>query len=66
MSRRSPERICRSKKAWSTRVKAEVHALGAMNHPVREFRASVPIYVYRCDVCGFFHLTKKPRTNQST
>ena len=52
--------VCRRKKAWSTQVKAQVHALGVMNCPVRKFRATVPIYVYQCDVCHLWHLTKKP------
>lgn len=54
-------RICEAKKAWSTRVKAEVHALGVMNHPGKEFRSAVPIYVYQCPVCGSWHLTKRAR-----
>lgn len=41
------------------KVKAEVHAMGVMNHPVRAFRAKVPIYVYQCKVCGMWHLTKR-------
>ena len=52
------EKICRSKKAWSTRVKAEVHALGVMNHPVPAYRSTVPIYVYHCRTCGLYHLTR--------
>ncbi len=51
------EHVCRSKKAWSTKVKAQVHALGVMNHPNREFRSEKPIYVYHCPVCSLWHLT---------
>jgi NMD protein affecting ribosome stability and mRNA decay len=58
------EWVCQRKRAWSTRVKAEVHALGVMNHPVRKMRAKVPIYVYQCDVCGKWHLTKRPRPEE--
>ena len=53
------EHVCQKKKAWSTRVKAEVHALGVMNHPVPAFRSKVPIHVYHCPVCAMWHLTKK-------
>lgn len=49
--------ICRSKKAWSTETKARVHALGVMNHPVRQLRSTHPIHVYCCPVCGMWHLT---------
>ena len=51
------EKVCRSKKAYSSQVKAQVHALGVMNDPVREFRSGCPIYTYRCPVCQLYHLT---------
>ena len=59
------EWVCQHKKAWSTQVKAQVHALGVMNCPVRKFRALVPIYVYQCKVCGKWHLTKRRPVEKS-
>jgi hypothetical protein len=55
------EYVCKSKKGWSTKTKAEVHALGVMNHPIKKFRSTVPITVYLCEVCGKWHLTSHPR-----
>jgi len=51
--------VCQSKKAWSTKTKAQVHALGVMNHPCVKLRSPVPIYVYLCPVCAMWHLTKR-------
>lgn len=58
------KKICRRKKAWSSEIRAKVHALGVMNHPVREFRSKVPIHVYRCPVCHLWHLTKRPQPEE--
>lgn len=51
------EKVCRSKKSYSSEVKAKVHALGVMNHPHHEYRSGCPIYTYRCPVCHLYHLT---------
>lgn len=51
------QKVCAAKKGWSTKVKAEVHALGVMNHPKPEMRSKGPIHVYLCPECALWHLT---------
>lgn len=53
------KRICEKKRAFSIRVKAEVEAMARMNNKHHPQRSKVPLYVYQCDVCGLYHLTKK-------
>lgn len=53
------KRICEKKRAFPLRVKAEVEAIARMNNKRHPQRSTVPLYVYQCDVCGLYHLTKK-------
>jgi len=47
---------CRRKRRFSTRIKAEVNALAAMNSHAK----GIAIYTYHCPVCDGHHLTKNP------
>ena len=49
-------KACRRKRRFSTRIKAEVNALGAMNNRAK----GKAIYVYHCPACDGWHLTKNP------
>lgn len=60
-----PERICRLKQAFSLKVKAEVEILARRNNPRHPRRASIPLYAYQCAICQQWHITKKPRGNES-
>lgn len=53
--------ICKAKKGHRLKVHAEAHALMTMNHPNHRHRARCRLYVYLCDRCGFYHLTRKPQ-----
>ncbi len=50
---------CQAKKAYRLEVHAKAHALQLMNNPRKRLRAEVPIYTYKCPMCGMYHLTKK-------
>lgn len=49
-------RACRRKRRFSTRIKAEVNALAAMNNRAK----GTPIYTYHCPACNGHHLTRTP------
>jgi hypothetical protein len=49
---------CRRKRRFTTRIEADAHALESMVRPHRG-KPVVHLYVYRCDHCTGWHLTKK-------
>lgn len=52
-----PVIACSRKRWFTTRVKAEVHALAEMNRPGKG-KAKRRIFVYQCPHCDHWHLTR--------